>query len=109
MVRVKTGKNYQKLFSKLNAKKKYCWKFNKSKPTLENKAKYKYISTRLKKTILHFEILKKKSMINSKNLGQFYKYVNKKSKSKSGIPPLNGTTGSLLFSDKEKADCRFTK
>jgi Reverse transcriptase (RNA-dependent DNA polymerase)/Endonuclease-reverse transcriptase len=100
----KGKKKLPKHIRKLTAKKRLCWKNCKSRPTIHRKAKYKAVSARLKKSIFIQEVEKEKNMIRSKNIGQFYKYVSKKSDHKSDIPPLKAENGSLLFNETEKAE-----
>ena len=43
-------------------------------------------------------------MLSSNNLGAFYKFVNKKLSSPSGVAPLSDSQGNLLYSDLDKAN-----
>ena len=43
-------------------------------------------------------------MLSSNNLGDFYKFVNKKLSSPSGVAPLSDLHGNLLYSDLDKVN-----
>ena len=43
-------------------------------------------------------------MLQTNNLGVFYKFVNNKHRNRSGIAPLKDANGNLLMNDDEKAN-----
>jgi len=43
------------------------------------------------------------NLVSDGKVGNFYKYVNKKLNGSSGIAPLKGSDGQLVYSDADKA------
>ena len=54
--------------------------------------------------ILQYDIDCEEKILNSNNLGAFYKFVNKKLTSSSGVAPLINSEGILISADIDKAN-----
>ena len=76
----------------------------KNHKTPELQIKYKEISAQCKSAIFEYDVEREKKMLSSNNLGAFYKFVNKKLSSPSGVAPLSDPQGNLLHSDLDKAN-----
>ena len=46
-------------------------------------------------------------IVDWRNLGRFYRYVNGKLSCKAGVGPIRKSDGSFVVNDKEKADEQF--
>ena len=94
---------YPKFIRRLLSRKLVIWRqlklqFN---PVLHNK--YKQIAKECCDAILKFDIDRENRMLQTNNLGVFYKFVNNKLNNRSGIAPLKDAHGNLLMNDDEKA------
>ena len=54
--------------------------------------------------ITKFDVMREQRILEANNLGAFYRFVNKKLSSKSGIAPLKDLNGNFKFSDLDKAE-----
>jgi len=57
-----------------------------------------------KQAIYSFVKSKEEHLIDNSNLGSFYRYINKKLSSKTGVGVLKDANGNLLNDDASKAD-----
>ena len=75
----------------------------KTHKTQELKTKYLDIANQCRLEILKYDREKEKRILRANNLRIFYKFVNKKLSSKTGVAPLRDPQGNLTLSDFEKA------
>ena len=66
--------------------------------------KYRSVTNDCNLEIQKFDMGREKKMLDSKNIGAFYKFINNKLSSKSGIAPLKSRNGKILCTDDEKAN-----
>ena len=101
---VKPKQKFQnKRIRKQKATKLKLWRKLKKASTSKNKKKYRKAAKNLKLEIaLDYQQTELK-IINSNDLGIFYKHVNKNSVHKTGIGPLKTPSGSLELEDEKKA------
>ena len=95
---------YPKHIRKLLTKKSAIWralKFNKSSELLSH---YRHISDACRLEIFKFDSEREEKLLKANNLGAFYKFVNKKLTSKSGIAPLKNKDNTLITEDVDKAN-----
>ena len=93
-----------KVIRKLTSKKLKLWKKVKKNRSKANKAKYKNAAKQLKLATVSVQEEAEKKLIDSNNLGQFYKHVNKNSFHHTGIGPLKTSSDQLVLDDLEKAE-----
>ena len=62
------------------------------------------VSRECKQAVLNFDIDRENKILEANNLGAFYKFVNKKLASPSGIAPLHDASGNSLTSDQDKTN-----
>lgn len=67
-----------------------------SNTNTENKQRYKNSTAQLKSALNKVTETKERQIINSGNLGSFYRHVNSKLSHKSGVAPLKATDSSLI-------------
>ena len=93
-------KHIRRLLTKKSA---ICHKLktNKSPELLST---YQTISNLCKLEIFKFDSEREEKLLNANNLGTFYKFVNNKLTSKSGIAPLKTDNDILLTNDTDKAN-----
>ena len=94
-------KQYPKHIKKLLTRKAAIWRTFKTHKSQELKTKYTDIANRCKLEILKYDREKEERILKANNLGTFYKYVNKKISSKTGVAPLKDPQGNLIVSDLE--------
>jgi hypothetical protein len=80
-----------------------CWKLYKKFRTSELLAKYRRLSKACSCSVRHFQNHVENNLVESGNLGTFYKYVNSKLNGSNGIPPLRDKLGNLTTSNTAKA------
>ena len=97
-------KQYPKHIKKLLTRKAAIWRTFKTNKSQELKIKYTDIANRCRLEILKHDREKEERILKANNLGTFYKYVNKKISSKTGVAPLKDPQGNLIISDLEKAN-----
>ena len=95
---------YPKHIRKLLNRKAAIWRQMKqnSNPTVQTA--YNNIARECKIAITRFDADREEKMLNSNNLGAFYRFVNKKLSDRSGIAPLVNDQGILISSDIERAE-----
>jgi hypothetical protein len=94
---------YPSHIRRMYSKKLHAWKLYKTFRTTELLAKYKQLSKICSCSIRQFEANFENKLVDSGNLGAFYKYVNKKLNGSNGIAPLCGVDGNLAVTDSDKA------
>jgi len=67
------------------------------------RSKYSEIANQCRLAILNYDLEKEKKILETNNLGAFFKFTNKKLSSPSGISPLLNVDGILLTADPDKA------
>jgi ribonuclease P/MRP protein subunit RPP40 len=88
------------------ARKRCLWRKHKADPGDNNvAATYRSAASKCKRLIYRFELRKEQKIINSKNTGSFYKFVNSRIYSNKGIGALRSRNGkTVLVSDDERAN-----
>jgi len=97
---------------KLQDKKLFSWQALKEDNSLSNAIAYKQSAAAVKLAYLKNDFCKEARILNSGDLGQFYKHVNGRLSHKDGIAPLKRPDGVIAFSDLDKAELlnsAFTK
>jgi len=100
-----TRKSYPRHIRVLFRRKQVIWR--KYKLDRDNKLlhdKYKAISDECKTAVRRYEIAKENEVINSDNLGKFYRYVNNKMSCRSGVGALINKAGEHVTTDIEKSN-----
>jgi hypothetical protein len=75
------------------------------------RARYRCIANECKQAIRNYEINRESKVIESRNTGTFYKYVNKKLSNSNNVGPLINENGEYVVNDDEKAsllNCYFS-
>jgi len=68
------------------------------------KISYKKISCECRDAVRRYEIAKENEIINSDNLGRFYRFINSKMSCRSGVGSLINSDGDYATTDDEKAN-----
>ena len=97
-------RQYPKVIRKLIIKKRAIWHQLKIKNNLELKMNYGTVTNDCNLEIQRFDMGRERKMLDSNNIGAFYKFINNKLSSKSGIAPLKSRNGNILCTDDEKAN-----
>ena len=97
-------RRYSNHIRKLLTRKRAIWRALKSKKTPELRTRYNHVSNQCRLEIINFDVSREQKILNANNLGSFYRYVNKRLSSTTGIAPLKDHSGEILFSDVEKAE-----
>jgi len=97
-------KLYPKYIRRLFSKKLTAWHRFKHFGTPKLKERYESCSRECQLAVDGFINDRESALINSDNVGRFYRYVNNKIVSKSGVAPLKDSNGVLLTDDHSKAD-----
>lgn len=100
----KPKKVVSKLVRKLAAKKKRLWKIKKLHPCPKSNLKYKEIQSKYKIALSNDALDQERLILQSSDLGLFYKHVNARITHRTGIAPLIGNNGSLCVTDLDKAN-----
>ena len=95
---------YPKHIRKLISRKEAIWRTLKRTHDPSLKIKYDKIANDCKLAILNHDKQREERILGSNNLGAFFKFVNKKLSSKSGIAPLLTPSGQTTTSDLDKAE-----
>ena len=80
-------------------KKRHLWRLYRMNRTLENKSIYYKQAIYVQKLIYDHNKHVEQSVINKKNLGSSYRFVNGKLSCKSGVGPLKAKSGELIVDD----------
>ena len=97
-------RHYPKHIRTLLNRKAAIWRTFKFDKSDSMKTKYAHIVHACKEAITKFDIDKEEQILNANNLGAFFKFVNGKLCTSSGITPLIDSAGNLITSDTEKAN-----
>jgi len=84
-------------------KKRAAWRLYKQYKTENLKAKYKAAERKFSAAVESFNEAKENEIIKSANLGSFYRYINNKLVTKSGVGALKDSNGDLVHDDSDKA------
>jgi hypothetical protein len=95
---------YPLSIKKLLNKKALAWKLYSKFKTPQLKLKYNILSEKCKLTINNFSSSSEDKIIQTENLGAFYKYVNSKTSTRSGVSLLYGDAKALKFDHPSKAE-----
>ena len=95
--------HYPMRITKLFHKKACCWRLYRRFPTAAIHEKYKRLSKACSCAVRQFQANFETRLVDSGNLGSFYKYVNKKLNGSNGIAPLRDESGNSLASNADKA------
>jgi hypothetical protein len=96
-------KRYPTHIKRALRKKCSMWRLYRNDRSVSNKTIYAQQANYCKALIFDFEKSKEIEVVNSANLGKFYRYVNKKLSCSSGIGPLRSSSGALITNDAEKS------
>jgi len=88
---------HKKSTIRLIRKKKRFWKISKNKPGKKWQKKYNAVSLKLKAAIFAEAKENEAHILNSGNLGLFYKHVNSRKSHKSGIAPVKNQLGKIML------------
>ena len=98
-------KHYPYSIRRANARKRLMWRQCRNDPMdVAKRAAYKQSVQKYRLLLRKYEIKKEKELIESNNIGNFYKFVNKKLSCKEGIGALVDGTGKILVTDSDRAD-----
>jgi len=97
-------KLYPRSIRRLFSKKLTVWHRFKHFGTRQLKERYESCSRECQLAVDGFINDRESALINSDNVGSFYRYVNNKIVSKSGVAPLKDINGGLATDDRSKAD-----
>ena len=103
-VKAKRNAKYPLFVRKLLNRKASAWRAYSKFGTASLKTKYKQLVADCKEAIKRYAVACESKLIDSNNLGLFYKFVNSKTNVRSGVPPLRGANGSLIPDDQGKAE-----
>jgi hypothetical protein len=95
-------KAYPRKLKNLFIRKAILWRKYKSRKTKKRKNAYSNIANKCKNLLAKFESDAENEILRSCDLGKFYKYVNSKLSSKSGVGPLKNEIGEYIFTPEEK-------
>jgi hypothetical protein len=101
--RITQKKYVPKFVRELQDKKLKSWQALKDNNSSLNSVVYKQAAAAVKLAYLKNDFCEESRIINSGDLGKFYKHINAHLSHKDGIAPLKGSDGLLAFSDLEKA------
>ena len=93
-----------KTVRKLKSQKLKMWRKLKKDRSPKNRKKYKKAAKALKMQTISNQEKEELKIVNSKNLGSFYKYVNICSVHKTGIGPLKNAAGKVVLENGDKAE-----
>ena len=97
-------RNYPKHIRTLLTRKAAIWRSLKNNKSDQLRSKYAQIVSDCKEAITKYDIDRETKILNTNNLGAFYKFVNRKLSNTSGIPPLTDPAGNLIISDYDKSN-----
>ena len=101
----KSNRKYPKSVRKLQSKKSKVWRAMKMKPDDDKLvSKYKQLATQCNDAIRAHEIEQETKIIQSDNIGTFYKFVNNRLSHPSGIGVLYSSNGDAIIEDSDKAE-----
>ena len=90
-------RRYPKHIRKLLTRKRAAWRALKLNNTPVLCARYDSIANQCRLEITNFDVTREQRILDANNMGAFYRFVNKKLSSKSGIAPLMNVNGDLIF------------
>ena len=97
------GKKYPRHIKRLLDRKLHFWRLAQKTNKEKHLVKYKALSNQCISCINKHNSDKELGLIQSDNLGSFYKYVNSKTSYKSGVAPLMNNSVNLFYNDSDKA------
>jgi len=107
VTRVQPGKqkSQPRELRKLVSKKRSLWKKLKKNPSsLQIQWEYRDYVHKYRDACFRFNKVAEMQIIESENLGAFYKHVNRRIKHRSVIPPIIDSTGVIVTTDENKAN-----
>ena len=103
-IRRSAARNYPRHIKRLIAKKASLWKKVSKFKTAQLYVKYRNCASQVRKAIYEYTCQLELNLIDSGNIGSFYRYVNKKLSSRSGVGCLRRADGNITNDPKEKAE-----
>ena len=97
-------RQYPKNIRNLLIRKSAIWRTLKNNHNPDTRLRYNNISKKCKIAIQNFDAERESKLLQSNNLGAFYKFVNKKLSSSTGVAPLANSSGTLITDDSDKAN-----
>ena len=96
---------YPSRIRKLLVRKRCLWKQQRRAPENDGiSARYKRIARECREAIRSYESSQEANIIDSQNIGAFYKFVNSRLRNAGAAPVLLSQNGSYISNDDEKAD-----
>ena len=89
-------RTYPKYIRKLLDKKRAIWRTLKLNNTPELHGRYKTVANECRLAIIDFDRRREERTLDANNLGAFYRFVNRKLSSPSGVAPLRDAGGNLV-------------
>jgi len=103
--RLPAPRRYHRHIRVLFSRKRAVWRqYKNDRSNQILKAKYDRISDDCRAAVKQYEIVKENAVINSNNLGNFYRYVNNKLSCRSGVGSLTSKQGDHVTADADKAN-----
>jgi Reverse transcriptase (RNA-dependent DNA polymerase)/Endonuclease-reverse transcriptase len=103
--RIKARKHYPIGVRKAIARKRCLWRQHKLQPNdTRIEASYRAASGRCRQLIRNHELKSEHKVINAKNAGSFYNFINKKLSCKKGVGALTDAAGNIITDDKHRAE-----
>ena len=101
----KQFKRYPSLIRQLASRKQCLWRRLRQNPSnADLRSTYKTVAIQYKRAVCDYEIRIEKSVIDSKNTGSFYKYVNSKTTTQGNINILIDDNGTIISDNDGKAE-----
>ena len=88
-------RQYPKEIKKFISRKRAIWRVMKTDNNPELKFKYRSSTLEINLAIQKFDMDRERKILDSNNLGTFYKFINNKLSSKNGIAPLKSVDGNI--------------
>ena len=96
-------KKYPRHIKRALNKKLLLWRKYRRLNTVDSKLAYDKQASLCKKLLYDYEKSQELAIIKSKNIGSFYRFVNRKLSCKTGVGPLKSETGDIITDDTSKA------
>ena len=98
-------KRYPRPIQDLFTRKLAVWRFWRADHNNQSlRQQYNKLNAECRRAVRDYEISRENNIIQSNDLGKFYRYVNGKMTCRSGIGSLKSKSGIIVTSDAEKAD-----
>jgi len=102
---IKQRRKYPYFIRQLFRKRHAAWRLYHRFGSAQVQNKYLMLDKKCKQAVYNFETEVEQNLIDSGDSGRFYRYVNNKIVSRTGIGVLKSEHGDLLHDDLDKAEC----